>query len=1098
MKMQKTIKTFFALIFLVLFVQINLFAINPEDTRMMKQPAISNNHIAFIYAEDLWLANLDGSNPHRLTIDKGVESNPVFSPNGKLIAFNAEYDGNTDIFVVPVSGGIPKRLTWHPDAERVRGFTNDGNNVLFASRRTIFTRRYFQLFTVPVKGGFPTKLKIPNAWLASYSPDGKSMAYTPIYGAFNQWKNYRGGRISTIWLFSFKDHSVVKIPKPKEGCNDTDPMWIENTIYFRSDRNGEFNLFSYDISSKSVKQLTKFNDFPIIKATKGSGKIIFEQAGYLHTFDINSSSSKKIKIGIAADLLELRPRFVNGASYIRSAAISPSGARVVFDFRGDIITLPAEKGDPRNLTLTTGAHEKYPAWSPDGKKIAYFSDLSDEYELHIKAQNGKGAAKTYKLSGTGFYASINWSPDSKKISFVDNGRNLYVFDVSSGSMKKIDADELYVPGAFRNLFGDWSSDSKWIVYNKVTETNFKVVYLYSVDQNKSFAITDGLSDASNPIFDPSGKYIYFFASTDAGPVVNWFDQSSIDMKITYSIYLVTLRKDIISPFAKESDEEEDAEKEEKSDDTKKSDKKSKKGKKEDKKEIKILKIDLAGIQNRIVDIPIKAGNYSQLGVIKEGEILYVSRPIYFSGARKLHKYDLKKRKDNEVMELDGYEISAEGKRMLYTKKGIWGISAAGEKPKPGKGILKVADMQIKINPVKEWPNIFNEAWRINRDYFYDPGMHGADWLAMKKKYEQFLTDLTCRSDLNRIMQWMFSELGVGHHRMQGKGEVLNKPKKVSGGLLGVDYKVDNNRYRFAKIFGGLNWNPKLRSPMTEPGINAKKDDYILAVNGKDVTADKNIYSFFENTAGKIVELTIGSNPNYTKSRVVKVVPVINEYALRNRDWVEGNLKKVHKATNGQVAYVYVPNTAGAGHEYFKRYFFPQANKKAIIIDERFNGGGLLADYYIDILLRPYQAHWNSRYGKDLKSPSASIQGPKVMLIDETAGSGGDMLPFMFRKFKVGTLVGKRTWGGLVGILGFPEFIDGATVTAPNVGIWTKDGFIIENVGVPPDIEVEQWPAEVIKGNDPQLEKAIEIILKELEKNPQKDIKRPPYPIRVRK
>ncbi|RLD78606.1 MAG: peptidase S41, partial [Bacteroidetes bacterium] len=512
----------------------------------------------------------------------------------------------------------------------------------------------------------------------------------------------------------------------------------------------------------------------------------------------------------------------------------------------------------------------------------------------------------------------------------------------------------------------------------------------------------------------------------------------------------------------------------------------------------VLKIDLDGIQNRIIDIPIKAGNYSQLGVVKEGEILYISRPIDFSSPGKLHKYDFKKRKDSEVMELDGYEISADGKKMLYIKKRIWGISDAGEKPKKGKGMLKVDDLQVKINPVKEWPNIFNEAWRINRDYFYDPGMHGADWPAMQKKYEQFLPDLTCRSDLQRLMQWMFSELSVGHHRMSGRGEMLNKPKRVSGGLLGVDYKIANNRYQFAKIFGGLNWNPKLRSPLTEPGINAKKGDYLLAINGKDITADKNIYSFFENTADKIVELTIGLNPNYTGSRIVKVVPVANESVLRNRDWVEGNLKKVHEATNGQVAYVYVPNTAGAGHEYFKRYFFPQANKKAIIVDERFNGGGLLADYYINILLRPYQAHWNYRYGKDLKSPSASIQGPKVMIIDETAGSGGDMLPFMFRKFKVGTLVGKRTWGGLVGILGFPEFIDGATVTAPNLAIWTKDGFIVENVGVPPDIEVEQWPAEVIKGNDPQLEKAIEIILKELEKNPQKDPVRPSYPKRVRK
>ncbi|TAL78366.1 MAG: peptidase S41, partial [Bacteroidetes bacterium] len=941
------------------------------------------------------------------------------------------------------------------------------------------------------------KLEIPNALSASYSPDGKFMAYTPLGPQYMQWKNYRGGTISNIWIYSFADHSVIKIPQPQGGCNDADPMWVSDKIFFTSDRNGEFNLFSYDVTSKEVTQYTSFTDFPILKAKAGKGKIVFEQEGYLHTYDIASNTRQKLTVGIAADLLELRPRYVQGNNYIRSIEISPTGSRVVMDYRGDIITVPAEKGDPRNITLTTAVHEKFPSWSPDGKSIAYYSDASGEYALHIKSQDGKGDPKTIKLSGTGFYAYIKWSPDGKKVSYVDNGRNLYILDLETSNIKKIDSDEVYAPGVFRKMSGDWSSDSKWILYTKLLRTNFSVVYLYSVDQQKSFAVTDGMSDASEPVFDPNGEYIYFFASTDAGPVINWFDLSNEDMRMTKSIYLATLRKDIISPFTKESDEE--GVKKEKSEPEKPLEKEKKDSKIPPVQEKPVvLKIETDGITDRIVNLPVKAGNFSDLGIGATGEIFYIIRTEDASSSSMLHKYNLKERKDDEIMELDNYEVSGDRKRMFYSKGQVYGITATGKKPESGKGILNTSALSVKIEPLAEWPEIFNEAWKVNRDYFYDPGMHGVDWNAMKVKYARFLPDLACRSDLNRVIQWMCSELGVGHHRISSGGDRLYTPVPIGGGLLGADYVISNNRYQIAKIYGGLNWNPDLRSPLTEPGLNIKKGDYILAVNGNDVTSDNNFFSFFENTSGKIIELTINDKPDYAGSKVVKVVPIGNEYALRNRDWVEGNLRKVTEATNGQVAYVYVPNTSSAGHDYFKRYFFPQVNRKAIIIDERFNGGGSLADYYIDILQRPLQAYWNMRYGYDLKSPSASIQGPKVMIIDETAGSGGDMLPWMFRKFKVGTLVGKRTWGGLVGILGFPEFIDGGSVTAPNVAIWTKDGFVVENVGVAPDIEVEQWPADVISGKDPQLEKAIEVALKELSKNPPEEPVRPPYPIKMRK
>lgn len=1076
MKISIKIPAWLNLFFLLfLFASINLEA---QQTRLLSQPALSDSHIAFIYAEDLWVANIDGSNPKRLTIDEGIESNPVFSPDGSKIAFSAEYDGNVDVFIVPVSGGIPKRLTWHPYNDIVRDFTPNGSQVLFLSQRNTNTNRHIQLFTVPINGGTINQLKIPNAFWASYSDNDTQMAYTPIYDVFNQWKNYRGGTISRIWIYNTKSHKIEEIPKPTEGSNDSNPQWTGDNVYFKSDRNGEFNLFSYHVKTKTIKQLTQFKDFPVISLTAYKNKIIFEQAGFLHLYNINSGEVTRININISTDLLELRPRYVSGTNYIRSASISPSGVRIVVDFRGDIITIPAKKGDPSNLTNTTGVHEKEPAWSPDGKNVAYFSDESGEYALHIQTIVG-GSTKKIALSGAGFYSNIHWSPDSKKLSFVDNGRSIYILDTASSKTTKIASDELYTPGVFRELFGGWAPDSNWLTYTIISETNFEQVYLYSISEKKSFKLSDGLSNNSSPIFDPSGKYLYMLASTDAGPVVNWFDQSNQDMEISNSIYLITLQKETPSPFAKENDIEEVKA------DTLETDK-------EEKETIKPVKIDWESIQNRIVDLPISSGMYQNLSVAKEGELYYLSQTPH-GGPTILHKYSLKERKDESIMPANYYQIAANGEKMFYYADGKFGVTETGKKPEDGT--INTDAVQIKIDPIAEWKNIFNEAWRVNRDYFYDPGMHGVDWNAMKSKYEVFLPHVACRSDLYRMMSWMFSELGVGHHRFSSRGDSMNKPEEIKGGLLGADYEIKNNRYRIKKIYGGLNWTPNLRSPLTEPGVNINEGDYIISVNDVNVTASDNLFSFFENTANKITFLKVSKNANGTDSRIVKVTPIESEQSLRNRAWVEGNIKKVNEATNGKVAYVYVPNTANAGHEYFKRYFFPQATKKALIIDERYNGGGQLADYYIDILKKPEQAHWNFRYGKDLKSPSASIQGPKVMITDETAGSGGDYLPWMFRKFKVGTIVGKRTWGGLVGVLGYPEFIDGGIVTAPNVAFYTEDGFRVENEGVPPDIEVEQLPEYVINGRDPQLEKAIEVVLKQLKENPPKITNRPEYPIK---
>lgn len=1054
-----------------------------SETKLMHQPALSDTHIAFIYANDLWVANKDGSNPKRLTIDEGVESSPIFSPDGSMIAFNAEYDGNSDVFIIPVIGGIPKRLTWHPYTDLVRDFSPDGQQVLFASRRNSHTNRHFKLFTIPVKGGNVDQLDIPHAFWATYSDNAEHIAYTPIYDAFNQWKHYRGGTISRIWVYNTTNKKVIEITKPTGGSNDTQPHWIGKDIYFRSDRDGEFNLYSYNTTNKAITKHTNYKDFPVINVKTHKTKVIYEHAGTLHIYDTDTDTDKKLTITITTDLLELRERFVSGQEYVRSGHISPSGARVVLDFRGDIVTVPAKKGDVKNITQTPGVHEKFPAWSPDGSYIAYLSDASGEYALHVQ-NTSSGTIKEIKLDGSGFYGNLHWSPDSKKVSYVDNGRTIYVTQIAAGTTTKIGQDDLFVPGDLRELFSDWSFDSNWIAYTKITATNFEKAFLYSLSENKSYELTDGLSNVTNPIFDPSGKYVYLLASTDAGPLVNWFDQSNIDNELTNSMYAITLQKSVVSPLKRQNDEEKGNVKEEEP-----GKEISKKGKKVSP-PTKVLKIDWNGIQNRMIALPVEPGSYSALKSVKEGELYYLSSSFH-SRDSKLYTFAFEDRKEEELLPLNIYEVAASGEKMFYYSDGSWHVSDLGKKSEDAP--LDLASISIKIDPKQEWNNIFEEAWRVNRDYFYDPGMHGVDWNAMKVKYAPLIAQASCKDDLYRVMQWMFSELAVGHHRFNSDGDQLNEPKEISGGLLGADYKMVNNRYQITKIYGGLNWTPDLKSPLTEPGVDISEGDYIISVNGKNVSGTDNLYRFFENTANTLVDLKISKTPDGSNAKKVTVTPLETEWAIRNRDWVEGNMKKVHEASNGDVAYVYVPNTSVAGFEYFKRYFYPQANKKAIIIDERYNGGGSLADYYIDILKRPEQAYWNFRYGQDLKSPSASIQGPKVMITDETAGSGGDYLPWMFRKFKLGTIVGKRTWGGLVGVLGYPEFIDGGIVSAPNLAFYTKDGYRVENEGVAPDIEVEQFPELVIKGHDPQLEKALEIVMKQLKENPPKVMQRPAYP-----
>lgn len=1074
------------------------------DTRLLSQPAVSATRVAFVYAGDLWSAKLDGTDVRRLTTADGDESSPSFSPDGSLIAFSGNYDGNMDVYVIPATGGVPKRLTFHPAVDVAQGFSPDGKHVLFVSTRSGATTRNSQLWTVPVEGGVEEPLPIPSATQGTYSSDGRRIAYNPLTRAFDEWKRYRGGRVSEIWLYTSGSHAMEKVPQPATRSNDVDAMWVGDILYFRSDRDGEFNVYAYDLQSKKISQLTHHTDFPVLNASAGGGKIIYEQAGYLHLLDPASGQSRKLAIGVAADLRETRARWVSGNQYIRGAAISPTGARAAFEFRGEIVTVPAEKGDPRNLTNSAAVHDRSPSWSPDGTRIAWFSDEGGEYQLRVGPQDGKGEVKSYKPGGAGFYLNPTWSPDAARIAFTDNSQSVLVLDLKTGVTKRLGGNKIYSPLSVGGTRVSWSPDSKWLAYATGTQTLVTTLFAWNADEDKSYRITDGLSAVSEPAFDKSGKYLFVLASTDAGPALDWFAQSNINLPTTESIYAIVLRKDLPNPFIKESDEEKAAAK---------ADSAAAAGApaaaaptapagaaaaKPAAPSAKATptRIDFDGIEQRIVAFPIPAADFNNVQAGEAGMLFFTRRA---DGNNALHRYDLTKRKDETLLpNVGGFQLSADGKKMLYSLAGAWYIAGTTAAPTTGQLHLATTDIDVRIDPRAEWKQIFDEAWRINRDYFYAPNMHGVNWPAARRKYEVFLADATTKGDVNRVIQWMMSELSVGHH-FSGGGDRLATARIVPGGLLGADYTVANGRYRFAKVYGGLNWTPSLRAPLTEPGVNVKEGEYLLSVRGLDVRPPANLYSFFENTSGKIIEITVGPNADGSASRTVQVVPIANEGALRSRAWVEHNMHVVDSVSGGRVAYVYVPNTAQPGYDYFKRYFYPQAHKDAIVVDERDNGGGDIADYYIDILRRPFISNWATRYGDDMRTPAASIQGPKALIVNETAGSGGDLFPWMWHKFGMGPIIGKRTWGGLVGILGFPTLMDGSTVTAPNVAIWTPEGgWVVENEGVPPDIEVEQTPAALAAGHDPQLERAIDVVMAELRKSPPAAPKRPTYPDKTKK
>ena len=1076
-------RTLSSLAFL-LFLTLN----NPSPLRaqasqhlLFRSPSISATQIVFEYANDLWIVSREGGAARQLTNGVGHEANPCFSPDGSMVAFTAEYEGNSDIYLVPSAGGVPRRLTYHPGYDMAVGWTPDGKNILFNSRRDSFADSG-QLYTIPVNGVMPVALPLPMAEGGWYSPDGSHIAYEPVFHWQEAWKRYHGGQTLKIWIADLADSSVTEVPR--ENSNDFNPMWVGDKVYFLSDRNGPISLWSYDVASHKVSEVipNKGLDFKSASATKDA--VVYEQFGLLHLVDLRSGQAHPLSISVTADLAEVRPRFEKiKAKNIDNAAISPTGQRAVFQAHGDILSVPADKGDIRNLTSTVGVAERDPSWSPDGKSIAYFSDESGECALHIRDQNGLGVVTKINL-GTppSFFYSPVWSPDSKKIAYTDKRLNLWYVDLDKKTPVKVDTDLYDSPGY--DMRPHWSPDNEWIVYARQMHNHLHSIFVYSTATSKTTQLTDTLSDASAPDFDKSGKYLYFLASTNAGLGNGWIDMTSIARPVTSAVYVMVLRKDLPSPLAPLSDDETGDKKDDKAKDDK------------DKPAVKVT-IDFDKISQRILAVPLPEKNYYAVTPGKEGVIFVQERPIvelnYGPPSLIISKFDFKTRKTEMIIGgVQTFQLSANGEKMLYLQGEQWFITGAEAAPKPGDGQLKMADMEVYVDPKAEWRQMYREVWRIERDFFYDPHFHGLDLNAAKDFYSAWSENISSRSDLNYLFEEMLGNLNVWHMFVRGGTEP--EIPEVKCGLLGADYKIENGRYRFTKVYDGENWNPQLQAPLTQPGVNVVAGEYLLAVRGRELHSTDNLYSFFQETAGKQTVLRVGPSADGTGARDVTVVPVENEGSLRHLGWIESNRRKVDQLSGGKLAYVHLPDTANGGFTSFNRYYFAQIGKLGAVIDERYNHGGDIADYIIEYLNRKPMARITTREGEDISDPTQAIYGPKVMIINQFAGSGGDAMPWYFRKAGVGPLVGMKTWGGLVGIGGYPPLMDGGTVMAPRWAFYGLSGdWEVENHGIAPDIEVDQDPKLVREGHDPQLERAVSTALELLEKNPLPTYKRPPYP-----
>ena len=1058
-------------------VLLSILAIGPAATRattkphIFQHPALSRDSIVFGYAGDLWSVPREGGRATRLTTGVGIETAPVISPDGSTIAFTGEYDGNTDVFTIPAAGGVPYRVTYHPAPDNAVGWTPDGKQILIRSNRESASR-YAQLYTVSAQGGVATPLPLPMAYQGQISGDGGQIAYTPLppafgfdYTSFVSWGNYRGGRASTIWITSLPGLDSMEIPH--EQASDFSPVYVGDQIYFLSGRNGRIGIFHYDPATKTVSEALH-NDGPDIRSLAGDGKtLVYDQLGEIYLFDTATGKSQMVPIEIDADLPEVRPRIASVADEIEHTSISPTGLRMAVEAHGEIFTVAAKHGPTRDITNTPGVMERTPAWSPDGQSIAYFSDESGLYALHVASQigdsqYGSAPVKKFALAAEpAYYFDPLWSPDSKLITFHDNRLNIYLLDTTTGKLVTLGEKNVYGGFSSQNYDLVWSPDSKWIAYPHSMPNHLHALYLYSVETGKSTQVTSAMADSSEPAFDRDGKYLYFIASTNAGSTSDGIDMTSDLYDVTSHIYAAVLAADQASPVAPEMEDEKTAE-ERKADAKKDADNApaeegkgdkdaAKSGKddahadaaKADKKEktdsrdkpVKPTRIDLAGIESRIVALPLPAGAYIGLATGKKGSLYFLKIPEsnrFGEHPATLSRWVWEDRKTVKLAErVASFELSANRDKMLLAiskskpdgggdssdEGGLpeWVIVPADAPVKPAEGTISFADLKVRVDPPAEWAQMYHEVWRIERSYFYDPHYHGTDTKADERHFELYVASIASRADLNYIF-----------HEM-----------------LGADYVLHNNRYCLAKIYAGGQFNPEVKAPLAQPGLNLSVGDCIVAINGQELTAKTDIQQPLEGTAGHVISLHVESGDG-KNGREISVTPIASEAKLRNIDWIEGNQRKVDQLSGGKLAYVYLPDTGEGGFTNFNRYYFAQTEKQGAIIDERFNGGGQVADYFVEVMSRHVEAYWSPRYGNIEHTPNGAIYGPKVMIANEFSGSGGDALPWLFKQAKLGTLVGKRTWGGLVGIGSIPVLMDGGRVTSPSVAFFSPNTTVVDS------------------------------------------------------